>query len=64
MNTELSHAIVIGLGIIGATVLGAVWILHGGDGIAMTGYFSIVGSLVGYEFGSRSNAITNTSVSK
>lgn len=51
MDKELAHTIVIGIAVLGITVLCALWILKGGDGVALTGYFTTVGALIGYEFG-------------
>lgn len=61
MSPQTAHTIIIGLALLVVGVAVVVDLMKGGDGAAIAAGFTVVGSLVSYEFGSTKAAATPTS---
>lgn len=53
MDTTLARTIVVTTALVCVTSLAVIDLLKGGDGATITGAFTAIGALVGFEFGNK-----------
>lgn len=65
-NQQISHIVIVVTAIVAVGTIAAIDLLRGGDGAAIAASYTVIGSLVGYEFGSQplpANTTTNVTSS-
>lgn len=60
INDSLYRTIIVVTAITSVSVLAGIDLMHGGDGATITGAFTVIGGLVGYEFSQKTKADNST----